>query len=123
MTLLATGVPYAIVASLLTVGQAQALVLAHVRPLGAETVSLWEAAGRVTAEPLRAAVDLPPFPSSAMDGYAVRADDLPGRLVVVDQVRAGAPVARALAAGEAMAMSTGGVVPDGADAVAPIEVV
>jgi molybdopterin molybdotransferase len=86
-------------------------------------VPVADAAGRVTAEPARAAVDLPPFASSAMDGYAVRAADLPGRLPVVAHVAAGRPAERALAAGEAMAISTGGVVPDGADAVVPLEYV
>jgi molybdopterin molybdotransferase len=112
-----------VVEQLLTFERAQQLVLARVRPLGAETVALADAAGRVTAEPARAAVDLPPFPSSAMDGYAVRARDLPGTLPVVAEIAAGRPAARALAPGEAMAISTGGVVPDGADAVVPIEYV
>ena len=57
---------------LLTFEQAQALVLARTRMLSAETIALSDAAGRVTAEPVAAAVDLPPFASSAMDGYAVR---------------------------------------------------
>jgi molybdopterin molybdotransferase len=110
-----------IVAALLTLEEAQARVLARVRPLAAETVLLCEAAGRVTAEAAQAVVDLPPFASSAMDGYAVRAADLPGALPVVGQIAAGRPSPRALAPGEAMAISTGGVVPDGADAVIPIE--
>ena len=93
------------------------------RVLAAERVALGAAAGRVTAEDARAAVDLPPFASSAMDGYAVRAGDLPGRLPVVADIAAGRPAVRPLAAGEAMAISTGGVVPDGADAVIPIEYV
>src|SRR5665647_1843615 len=76
-----------------------------------------------TAEAARAVVDLPPFASSAMDGYAVRAGDLPGRLPVVGHVAAGRPAGRPLAAGEAMAISTGGVIPDGADAVIPVEYV
>ena len=84
---------------------------------------LAEAAGRVTAEAARALVDLPPFPSSAMDGFAVRAADLPGTLPVVARIAAGGPADRALAEGEAMEISTGGVVPEGADAVIPIEYV
>jgi molybdopterin molybdotransferase len=112
-----------IVGALLTLEQAQALVLArvHVRP--SEAVSVREAAGRVTAEPAHALVDLPPFRSSAMDGFAVRAVDLPGALPVVEQIAAGRPASRALAPGEAMAISTGGVVPEGADSVIPIEYV
>ena len=111
------------VGALLTMHEAQARVLEHVRTLAAESVAVGTAAGRVTAEPARAVVDLPPFASSAMDGYAVRAADLPGRLPVVGQVAAGRPSERPLAPGEAMAISTGGVVPDGADAVIPIEYV
>jgi molybdopterin molybdotransferase len=103
--------------------EAQARVLEHARPLAAENVALAAVAGRVTAEEARAVVDLPPFDSSAMDGYAVRAGDLPGRLRVVGQIAAGRPADRSLGAGEAMAISTGGVVPDGADAVVPIEYV
>ncbi|MEA2471823.1 MAG: molybdopterin molybdotransferase [Thermoleophilaceae bacterium] len=103
--------------------EAQALVLGRVRPLPTENVPVADAAGRVTAEAARAAVDLPPFASSAMDGYAVRSADLPGRLPVVAHIAAGRPAERALGAGEAMAISTGGVVPDGADAVIPLEYV
>ena len=58
-----------------------------------------EAAGRVLAEDARATVDLPPFPSSAMDGFAVRAADTPGRLPVVARIAAGRPAPRPLAAG------------------------
>jgi len=111
------------VAPLLTVAEAQGRVLARVRPLPAETVRIEDAAGRVTAEAARAVVDLPPFESSAMDGFAVRAADLPGTLPVVAHIAAGSPAPRTLAAGEAMAISTGGVVPDGADAVVPVEYV
>jgi molybdopterin molybdotransferase len=103
--------------------QAQALVLARAQVLGAEHVSVWEAMGRVTAEPVRALVDLPPFPSSAMDGFAVHAADLPGALPVVERIAAGRPATRALMEGEAMEISTGGVVPEGADAVLPLEYV
>jgi molybdopterin molybdotransferase len=103
--------------------EAQAHVLEHVQTLAAEIVEVAAAAGRVTAEPARAVVDLPPFASSAMDGYAVHSADLPGRLPVVSDIAAGRPAARPLAPGEAMAISTGGVVPDGADAVIPVEYV
>jgi molybdopterin molybdotransferase len=111
------------VADVLTFEQAQALILARVRPLPPERVQLAAAAGRITASAARSIVDLPPFPSSAMDGYAVRAADTPGRLPVVARVAAGAPADRPLAAGEAIEISTGGVVPDGADAVVPVEYV
>src|SRR5262245_28041702 len=110
------------VADLLTIEEALAAVLARAAPLPAEDVPLAEAAGRVLAEPATARVDLPPFPSSAMDGFAVRAADTPGTLPVTFRVAAGRPAPGALAAGEAMAISTGGVVPDGADAIVPVEV-
>jgi molybdopterin molybdotransferase len=111
------------VPALLTLDEAIARVLARVEPLPSEAVPVREALGRVLAEDARAAVDLPPFPSSAMDGFAVRARDTPGRLPVVARVAAGRPAERALRAGETMAIATGGVVPDGADAVVPLEYV
>ncbi len=110
-------------ADLLTFEAAQALVLAQTRVLEAETVALEDAAGRVTAAAVAAAVDLPPFASSAMDGYAVRSADTPGRLPVVARIAAGRPAGQALQPGEAMEISTGGVVPEGADAVIPVEYV
>ena len=110
-------------AELLTLEAALEAVLAHARPLGSEQVPVAAASGRVLAEDARAAVDLPPFPSSAMDGFALRAADAPGRLPVVARIAAGHPAPRPLAPGEAMAIATGGVVPEGADAVVPIEVV
>ena len=111
------------VAGLLSIGEAQQLILAHARRLPAEPVPIEAAAGRVLAQGARAAVDLPPFPSSAMDGFAVRAADTPGRLPVVGRIPAGAPAAGSLEPGQAMGIATGGVVPDGADAVIPIEYV
>ena len=110
-------------ATLLTVDEARRLILERVTPLPSEPVPLADAAGRVLAEAARAAVDLPAFPSSAMDGFTLRAADAPGRFPVVARIAAGHPAARPLAAGEAMAIATGGVVPEGADAVVPIEVV
>jgi molybdopterin molybdotransferase len=107
----------------MTMEEAQRLVLAHVQRLPSEQVALEHAAGRVLAEAARAVVDLPPFPSSAMDGFAVRAADVPGTLPVVARVAAGRPAPRGLAPGEAIAIATGGVVPDGADAVIPVEYV
>src|SRR5215212_6180072 len=108
---------------LLSIDEALARVLARSRPLPAETVAIASAAGRVLADNVTARVDLPPFASSAMDGYAVRAADTPARLPVVFRIAAGVPADRALEAGEAMAISTGGAVPDGADAVVQIELV
>mgnify|MGYP003694172407 CR=1 FL=1 len=108
---------------LLSIAEAQRLVLERAEPLPAENVPLEGAARRVLAEPARAEIDLPPFPSSAMDGYAVRADETPGRLRIEARIAAGNPATAALESGQAMGIATGGVVPDGADAVIPIEYV
>jgi molybdopterin molybdotransferase len=106
-----------------TIDEALALVLARVAPLEAEETPVEAAVGRVLAEAAAAGRDLPPFASSGMDGFAVRSADTPGELAVVARVAAGSPSAHQLAPGEAMAISTGAAVPDGADAVVPVELV
>ena len=111
------------VEEILSLADAQAAVRGRVRPLESETVPLAAAAGRFLAEPARSVVDLPPFRSSAMDGYALRSADTPGRLPVAFRIAAGLPADRPIAAGEAMAIATGGLVPDGADAVVQHELV
>ena len=110
---------------LISVAEAQRLVLERAHRLDPERVPVERAAGRVLAETAGALVDLPPFPSSAMDGFAVRAGDagVGARLPVVARIAAGSPAERPLQAGEAMAISTGGVVPEGADTVIPLELV
>jgi molybdopterin molybdotransferase len=109
------------VASLLTLEEAHERLLKAVRPLAAENVPITAARGRVSAQDVHARVDLPPFPSSAMDGFAVHAEDLPGTLRAVGESAAGRPFDAELERGTAAAISTGAVVPDGADAVVPIE--
>ena len=108
---------------LLTLDEALAAVLERIRALPAEPVRLENAAGRVLAADARATVDLPPFASSAMDGFALRAEDAPGTLLVVERTAAGRPASRAVGPGVAVAVATGGVVPEGADAVIPVEYV
>lgn len=111
---------------LISIAEAQRLILERARPLEAERVPVERAAGRVLAEPAAALVDLPPFPSSAMDGYALRSAETtspPVTLPVAERIAAGSPASRPLGAGEAMAVATGGAVPDGADAVVPLELV
>jgi molybdopterin molybdotransferase len=107
-------------ADLISIAEARERVLAAVRPLQAEDVPLDAALGRVLAEEARSEGDLPPFASSAMDGYAVVAGPA-AELPVVGESRAGSPAARALRPGEAMRISTGAAVPEGADAVVPVE--
>jgi len=111
------------VPELLTVEQALESVLEHAHPLPTETVPLENGFGRVLREPARSAVDLPPFPSSAMDGFALRAAETPGELPIAFRVAAGAAPPGPLPAGAAAGIATGGTVPDGADAVVPVEIV
>jgi molybdopterin molybdotransferase len=106
---------------LLSLDAAIGAVLDRVVRLSVEDVPLAAAAGRFLAEPARAAVDLPPFRASAMDGFALRADETPGRFPIVFRIAAGGPASGPLAPGAAMAIATGGVVPDGADTVVPLE--
>lgn len=103
--------------------EAQRLILEQAGPLEAEAVALDAAAGRVLVDPAASRVDLPPFDSSAMDGFAVRSSDTPGRLPVRERIPAGRPARRALEPGEAMGIATGGAVPEGADAVIQLEAV
>ncbi|MBA2360179.1 MAG: molybdopterin molybdenumtransferase MoeA, partial [Actinobacteria bacterium] len=70
------------VAALLSIEEAQRLILDRVVALEGERIGLAEACGRVLAAAATARVDLPPFDSSAMDGFALRAEDAPGRLPV-----------------------------------------
>ena len=112
----------------LAVDRAIEIVLGEARPLGAETVPLNEALGRVLGDPVRSADDVPPFDNSAMDGFAVRAADTAGagsetpiELRLVGESRAGAPADRPVGPGEAMRISTGAMLPGGADAVVRME--
>src|ERR1700722_13736312 len=108
------------VTSLLSVAEALERVLGNAAPLPAAEVPLAEAAGLVLASPVKARRTQPPADVSAMDGYAVRANDVakaPARLKIVGEVAAGRPFAHPVGAGEAPLIFTGGVMPDGADAV------
>ena len=96
--------------------------------LGSERVELTRALRRVLAEDVTAEADIPPWPNSSMDGYALQSADTrgaatsaPARLVVAGRVAAGALADRPLEAGEAYRIFTGAPLPDGADAVVPQE--
>jgi len=102
---------------LISISEARQLVLAAVTPLGEEEVPIRDALGRVLAADLMAAGDVPPFPCSAMDGYAVIAEDGGGPLTLTGESRAGAPSQLRLGPGEAIRISTGAAVPAGATAV------
>src|SRR5918996_557953 len=107
---------------MLTLEDAQRRLLDHASRPPAETVSLEEAAGRVLAEPrIIAAVDVPPFANSAMDGFALRASDAPGELPLVGEVAAGAAELPAVPAGAAVRILTGAPLPPGGGAGGAIE--
>jgi molybdopterin molybdotransferase len=102
---------------LITISEAKERVLAAVTPLGDEDVRIQDALGRVLAQDLVSAGDVPPFPSSAMDGYAVIAEDGLAPLSLTGESRAGAPARLRLGSLEAIRISTGAAVPEGATAV------
>jgi molybdopterin molybdotransferase len=111
-----------------SVAEARRAVLTAVSPLPAEHRSLPRALGYVLAKPVVAAVEIPRWDNSAMDGFAVRSLDIAGaaagspvRLRVVDDIPAGAFPAHALRPGEAARVMTGAAVPVGADSVVRVE--
>jgi molybdopterin molybdotransferase len=102
---------------LVPLDEAQARLLAGVVALGAEPLALTQASGRWLAQDLVACRTQPAADLSAMDGYSVRADDLAGPWQVVGESAAGHPFARPLAAGQAIRISTGALIPPGECAV------
>lgn len=111
----------------LEVAVAREQVLSDVEPLDPVEVPLAEAGGRVTAEPVSSAADVPSFDASAMDGFAVLAGDCPAvsgdevELTVIGESSAGTPWPGRLRSGTALSISTGAEVPAGADAVVKVE--
>jgi len=102
------------------VADALAAILTGAEPLAEEMIALDEAFHRVLARDVAALRTQPPQAMSAMDGYAVRAADaakIQARLKVIGEVAAGRPFGQPIGPGEAVRIFTGGVVPDGADAV------
>lgn len=112
----------------LPVAEARARITASVPRMPAESLPLREALGRVLAEEIVSPLDLPPWDNSAMDGFAVRAEDIAGAtsaapavLRVVDDVPAGGRPAGEVGPGEAVRVMTGAPVPGGADTVVRVE--
>lgn len=103
--------------------EALSLVLETARPKASERVAIAKAAGRVLAQPVVAMVDSPPADCSAMDGYAVRDSDVPGRLRLIGESFAGAGHEGSLEPNTAIRIFTGAPVPEGADRVIMQEVV
>ncbi len=113
---------------MLSVEEALERVLAYVPVLGPEEKPILEAAGQVLAEDVVAGFDIPRWPNSAMDGYAVRWDDVrgasegtPRRLAVIGEVPAGRPAEFEVGPGQAARIFTGAPIPPGADTVVPFE--
>ena len=113
---------------MISIAEAIAQVMSAVVPLAVEEVGIATARGRVVASDVVAGFDIPPFPNSQMDGFAVRSRDLdgtseesPGQLRVVATIAAGDAPVNAIGPGEAIRIMTGGAIPDGADAVVKVE--
>jgi molybdopterin molybdotransferase len=113
---------------MLSVAEAQRVILTHIRSCGVESAPLLESLGCVLAQDIIAQDDLPPFDNSGMDGYAVRADDIqeatreaPVTLSVVADIAAGHPSDVTIGPAQAARIMTGAPVPAGADAIVPVE--
>jgi molybdopterin molybdotransferase len=112
---------FAFSGSLMPIAEMERLIAERIDPIAEiETVRLGRCAGRVLAQDVVAAIDLPPFDNSAVDGYALHHGDLESaatRLAVVDRIAAGQHAARGLARREAIRIFTGAPMPPGADTV------
>lgn len=106
---------------MLPVAEALAIVLAQAAPLAVTSVGLQEALGLVIPQDVTATEDLPPFPASIVDGYAVVAFDGPGDYAVAGEVTAGRVPDLALRSGQVAYITTGAPMPAGADAVVMVE--
>jgi molybdopterin molybdotransferase len=110
---------------MISVEEAQQRVLAEVTLLGTEKVMFTDALGRVLREDVVAPADVPQADNTAMDGYAVRADDIakpPVRLRVIEDLPAGNVATKRVEPGMAIRIMTGALIPDGADTVAHVEI-
>lgn len=114
--------------SMVTVDEALDKILSHIQPLGFEKVSILDAMGRVIAEDIHAHRNIPPFDNSAMDGYALRMEDIqkaspdhPIRLEVIEDLPAGSISKKKVERGKAIRIMTGAPIPAGADTVLPVE--
>ncbi len=113
---------------MITVDEALNKILSNIHPLGSEKVSILEALGRVIAEDSYAHRNIPPLDNSAMDGYALRFEDIqeasqeyPVRLEVIEDLPAGFISKKKLERGKAIRIMTGAPIPEGADTVIPVE--
>ena len=113
---------------MISVEDAQKSILDMIRPMGRERAGLLNSLGRVLAEDVHSSRSIPPWNNSAMDGYALRAEDVRGAtretpkgLRVVEEIQAGVVATHRVGPGEAIKIMTGAPIPDGADAVVLVE--
>lgn len=113
---------------MISVEEAQKIILAEIRRMGTERVLLSNTLGRVLSEDLLSALDHPPWDTSAMDGYAVRWNDTAGAsrtaprfLKIIEEIPAGILPQKKVQPGEASKIMTGAPLPEGADAVVKVE--
>ena len=113
---------------MITVDEALNKILSHIHLLGEEKISLLDALGRVIAEDIYASRNIPPLDNSAMDGYALRFEDIrkasqehPVRLEVIEDLPAGFISKKEIKRGEAIRIMTGAPIPKGGDTVIPVE--
>src|SRR4051794_23060837 len=106
---------------MISVEQAQRTILAHAAALASEQISFLDGLGRVLAQELRSRENLPSRPRSAVDGYAVVGLSGPTSLRVLGELTAGQISLARVEPGTAMRIMTGGLLPDGADAVIMVE--
>jgi molybdopterin molybdotransferase len=114
---------------MIPVDEALDKILSHAQPLGFEKVSILDALGRSIAEDIFAKRNIPPLDNSAMDGYALKSEDVrqasqdhPVRLVVIEDLPAGFISTKTVERGKAIRIMTGAPIPKGADTVVPVEV-
>jgi molybdopterin molybdotransferase len=113
---------------MITVEKALKRILESITPLGVEKATLFDALNRIIGEDIMASRDIPPQDNSAMDGYAVKAEDTKGAsadkpvtLTVIENIRSGYPPRKTLAPGEASKIMTGAFVPECANAIVRLE--
>jgi molybdopterin molybdotransferase len=110
---------------MISVEEAQERVLAEIATIGTERVAFTDALGRILREDIIATSDVPQADNTAMDGYALRADDIanpPARLRVIEDLPAGNVATKTVEKGTAIRIMTGALIPDGADTVAHVEI-
>ena len=105
----------------ISVAEAQEIMLAHATELPAKTIRVVDAVGRTLAEEIRSQDSIPSFDNSAMDGFAVKVSDVPGRLQVIETVQAGAVPKARVEKGTCSRIMTGAPIPKGADSVVQVE--